>query len=80
MLEKLIHCPTCGVESILIENTNDIYINKIGKYISVDMLSYDCKFCNESYTTTESDTITLNRIQSKIRSEVRKDKINKCIK
>jgi hypothetical protein len=44
------------------------------------MLSYDCKFCNESYTTTESDTITLNRINSKIRSEVRKGKINKCIK
>jgi Zn finger protein HypA/HybF involved in hydrogenase expression len=79
MLEKLIHCPGCGVESMLIENTNDIYINRIGKYISVDMLSYDCKFCNESYTTTESDTITLNRINSKIRSEVRKDRINKLI-
>jgi len=80
MLEKIIHCPGCGVESMLIENTNNIYINRIGKYISVDMLSYDCKFCNESYTTTESDTITLNRINSKIRSEVRKDRINKCIK
>lgn len=77
MLEKIICCPTCGVESILEENTNDIYINRISRYISVNMLSYDCKSCKESYTTTESDVITLNRINSKIRSELRKDKIKK---
>lgn len=40
-------------------------------------LSYYCRNCTNGFTTTESDTISLNRYNSKKRSLFRKDKIKK---
>ncbi len=45
-----------------------------------EYLSYYCDKCSNGFTTTESDTISLNRYNSKKRSLLRKNKINKCIK
>ena len=42
-----------------------------------EYLSYHCDKCNHSFTTTESDTISMNRYFSKKRSVYRKNKINK---
>ena len=45
-----------------------------------DYLTYRCDKCKNGFTTTESDTISLNRYHSKKRSLLRKDKIVRCIK
>jgi len=42
-----------------------------------EYLSYRCDKCSNGFTTTESDTISLNRYHSKKRSVYRKNKINK---
>jgi hypothetical protein len=40
-------------------------------------LVYYCKNCKNGFTTTESDTISLERYNSKKRSVLRKNKISK---
>lgn len=42
-----------------------------------EYLSYYCDKCKHSFTTTESDTISMSRYRSKKRSLLRKDKINR---
>ena len=44
---------------------------------NIEYLSYYCENCNNGFTTTESDTISLNRYNSKKRSLFRKDKIKR---
>ena len=44
---------------------------------NIEYLSYYCDNCNNGFTTTESDTISLNRYNSKKRSLFRKDKIKR---
>jgi len=45
-----------------------------------EYLSYCCDECKHSFTTTESDTISIKIYHSKKRSVYRKNKIKKCIK
>jgi|LakMenE18May11ns_1017448.scaffolds.fasta_scaffold9851301_2 hypothetical protein len=77
-MKRHIDCPYCKDSiAVLDEYDNDIWVNKISKKINVKMLSYVCKTCRNSFTTTESDTIVSDRISEKIRNEQRKDKIIK---
>jgi len=60
-------CPFCsGIAEL------EWYTSSITEY-----LSYYCKVCENGFTTTESDTISLSRYRSKKRSLLRKDKIKK---
>jgi len=79
MIEHEINCPTCGGKARLEEYENEIYINRIEKNIKFKMVSYVCNVCTNSFTTTESDTIVVNRINNKIRNEQRKSKIKKYV-
>ena len=45
-----------------------------------ETLVYYCDNCKNGFTTTESDTISLSKYQSKKRSLLRKEKIIRCIK
>jgi len=77
-MKQHIDCPYCEYSiAVLNEYDNDIWVNKISRKINVKMLSYVCKTCRSSFTTTESDTIVSDRISKKIRSEKRKIKISK---
>lgn len=79
MIEQQINCAVCVSKAILEEYENDMYIDRIKKKIKFKMVSYICKSCGESFTTTESDTIVVNRINKAIRSEQRKMKIKKYV-
>lgn len=79
MIEQQIRCPMCGSNARLEEYENDMYIDRIKKKIRVNILSYACGACTNSFTTTESDTIVVNRINKVIRSEQRKIKIKKYV-
>ncbi len=79
-MKQHIDCPYCKYSiAVIDEYDNEIWINKISKKINVKMLSYVCKECWNSFTTTESDTIVSDRISKKIRNEQRKDKIKKYV-
>ena len=55
LVESLCKCPFCGDYAILRE------IDSIINGINLRILSYECDRCRESFTTTESDTITVYR-------------------
>jgi len=78
MIEQQIRC-MCGSKARLEEYENDMYIDRIKKRIKFKMVSYSCDACTNSFTTTESDTIVVNRINKEIRSEQRKSKIKKYV-
>ena len=78
-IEQQINCAVCGSKAILEEYENEIYINRINKKIKFKMVSYSCDACTNSFTTTESDIIVVNRINKEIRSEQRKSKIKKYV-
>lgn len=79
MIEQQIRCPMCGSKARLEEYENDMYIDRIKRKIKFKMVSYVCNACTNSFTTTESDTIVVNRINKEIRSEQRKSKIKKYV-
>jgi DNA-directed RNA polymerase subunit RPC12/RpoP len=79
MIEQQIRCPMCGSKARLEEYENDMYIDRIKKRIKFKMVSYVCNACTNSFTTTESDTIVVDRINKGIRSEQRKSKIKKYV-
>lgn len=79
MIEQQINCAVCNGKARLEEYENEIYINRIKKKIKFKMVSYVCDVCTNSFTTTESDTIVVNRINKRIRSEQRKSKIKKYV-
>ena len=64
-----IDCP-CGQ----IANLEWVYPNTLRKY-----LCYYCNDCKNSFTTTQSDEISMSIYYSKKRSIGRKDKIKKII-
>jgi C4-type Zn-finger protein len=75
-----INCPSCGDVCILKSNYNDVYVGKINSKIWVNFLSYQCDFCEESFTSTEIDEVNLAEINIKIRNFRRMFKIKKIIK
>lgn len=79
MIDQEINCAVCNGKARLEEYENGIYIDRIKKKVMIDMLSYACDACKNSFTTTESDTIVVNRINKEIRSEQRKSKIKKYV-
>jgi len=78
-LPKIMSCPSCEKKAVLVDK--ECTAGKNG--IVFDLLSYDC-ICGESFTTTETDTISLNRFTKANRihngRELRKTKISRCIK
>lgn len=56
LLPKTETCPVCGKTSFLSE-----YDVVVSGYVAIKMIAYKCIGCDESWTTTESDSITLNR-------------------
>lgn len=46
-------CPFCSKRGVEL-NTRKLVVSKI----FYDWYFYDCKFCGESFTTTESDTVS----------------------
>ena len=79
MIEQQINCAVCVSKAILEEYENDMYIDRIKKKIKFKMVSYVCGACTNSFTTTESDTIVVDRINKAIRCEQRKSKIKKYV-
>jgi|LauGreDrversion4_2_1035121.scaffolds.fasta_scaffold1193466_2 hypothetical protein len=79
MIEQQISCPMCGSKARLEEYENEVNAGRSGTKIKFRMISYACGACTNSFTTTESDTIVIDRINSKIRSEERKYKIRKYV-
>lgn len=84
LIDKLpndIICGYCSNYATLVENNRTMSIS--GITINVDVLSYDCSACGESFTTTESDTISLYRYQNRLRINNRRRyrilKIKKCL-
>ena len=66
-----IECPFCENSFSKLEYQK----NTLG----YDYLVYYCDFCKSGWTTTESDTISLNLYNSLKRKKNRKDKIDKLI-
>ncbi len=64
-----IECPSCSNDFSKLEWQKDISGN--------DYLAYNCSFCKQSWTTTESDEISIKYRNIKKRSIKRKNKINK---
>jgi len=79
MLEQQISCPMCGTKSRLEEYDNEINSSRDGKKIKFRMISYACDACTNSFTTTESDTIVVDRINKAMRCQQRKSKIKKYV-
>jgi len=82
-LPKDIDCPFCNKISVLSEENRSFVNNHISGNgnlypIHINALIYRCD-CGESFTTTESDTITLKRIDSKLNSIKRTIKIKKIL-
>lgn len=75
MINKIIECPSCGSIATLEEYHARTFANSIKEFIDYNYLSYSCE-CLESWTTTESDTISISTYTRKIRSVRRK----RCIK
>lgn len=76
---KQINCAVCSGKAILDEYESDIYIDRIKKIIKFKMINYKCHICGECFTTTESDSIIVNRINIQIRKEERKSKTSKLL-
>ena len=79
MIEHEINCPTCGGKARLEEYDNEMYLDRIKKIVKFKMVSYVCNACTNSFTTTESDTIVVDRISKAMRCEQRKSKIKKYV-
>ena len=79
MLEQQISCPMCGTKARLEEYDNEINSSRDGKKIKFRMISYACDACTNSFTTTESDTIVVDRINKAMRCQQRKSKIKKYV-
>lgn len=79
MIEQKINCAACGGKARLEEYENEMYLDRIRKIVKFKMVSYICHSCGESFTTTESDTIVVNRLKVAMRCEQRKSKIKKYV-
>jgi hypothetical protein len=85
MIKQQIKCPMCGGKARLEEYDNEInsivfrYLCRVEKKIKFRMISYVCGTCTNSFTTTESDTIVVNRLKVAMRCEQRKSKIKKYV-
>jgi hypothetical protein len=79
MIEHEINCATCDGKASIEEYENEMYIDRIKKKIKFKMVSYVCDSCTNSFTTTESDTIVVDRISKAMRCEQRKSKIKKYV-
>ena len=77
MIAERIPCPCCGGDIPLAESENEVKSIKLGRKIKAMVLFYECEVCSQSFTTTESDTESIRRINSKINREIRKEKISK---
>jgi DNA-directed RNA polymerase subunit RPC12/RpoP len=79
MIEQQINCATCNGKARLEEYDNEMYLDRIKKIVKFKMVSYVCNACTNSFTTTESDTIVVHRINKAMRCEQRKSKIKKYV-
>lgn len=79
-MKNSIHCPICSDVANLVSDSNFVYINKIQSNVMVKFLSYQCDFCEESFTTTEVDDINLIEINKSICRFKRKIKISNILK
>jgi transcriptional regulator NrdR family protein len=56
---KELKCPICG-KPMKIVISNQEHINQVSKILKkYKYYQYQCETCNEKYTTTESDTLSL---------------------
>lgn len=76
-LKQNIKCPICFGSAWLNEEYISTYSSGIKKSVKVLGLSYLCDTCSGSFTSTESDTITMKRYDVVVRKEIRKNKIIK---
>jgi len=79
-MENNIQCPVCDDVATLTSNLNDVYVGKIQSKIWVKFISYQCDYCEESFTTTETDEFNLGEINRGIRKFQRMSKINNILK
>ena len=75
MIPERILCPYCGIDIPLSENENEVSSIKLGRKVKALVLFYEGADCDQSFTTTESDTESMRRVRANINRELRKDKI-----
>jgi DNA-directed RNA polymerase subunit RPC12/RpoP len=75
MIPGRIQCPYCSRDIPLAEHENEVSSIKLGRKVKAMMLFYECEGCSQSFTTTESDTESMRRVNANINREIRKDKI-----
>jgi DNA-directed RNA polymerase subunit RPC12/RpoP len=75
MIPERILCPYCGIDIPLSENENEVSSIKLGRKVKAMVLFYECADCDQSFTTTESDTESMRRVHANINRELRKEKI-----
>ena len=76
MLEEQISCPYCSnVAKLRITKVNSGFFADNTEF-TYEYLCYTCVECNESFTTGDSDTITLNNYNKGRRGHNRRNKIN----
>ena len=80
-IKHSLRCPWCQPEGLnWKEQEAKLEWQKANKGSISETLVYYCDNCKNGFTTTESDTISLSKYQSKKRSLLRKKKIIRCIK
>jgi len=77
MLKDNINCPTCDSKANLKKNSWGGFSNSPQITFFYNSLVYCCDVCGGRYTTTESDTITMNWHDIEKRRSIRKYKIIK---
>jgi hypothetical protein len=77
MIAERILCPCCERDIPLAEKEIEIISNRLGRKVRAMTLCYECDICEQSFTTTESDTESMRRIGVIINREIRKEKISK---
>jgi transcriptional regulator NrdR family protein len=78
-IPKYIDCPSCMDKAAIADVETDIYSRRLNRNVRVRVLSYECKRCGESFTTTESDTVSMLRVHRKVKAETRKESIKKTL-
>ena len=75
MIPERITCPYCEGDIALAERENEVSSAKLGRKVKAMVLFYECAGCDQSFTTTESDTESMRRVSASIKRETRKEKI-----
>lgn len=79
MKNKVI-CPQCDEVCRLVSDYNDVYVGKINQKVWINFYSYECDFCETSFTDRECEEKNIIEINKGIRKFKRLIKIKNILK